>query len=88
MKGNKNKTKNEIQLIIPENMEEVYITGGAIASTPIDIRLILFNDELLKDKDILENKINLVKKAKTAIIMNPKVAKQIRDLIDTELKKI
>lgn len=88
MKGNKNKTKNEIQLIIPENMEEVYITGGAIASTPIDIRLILFNDELLKDKDILENKINLVKKAKTEIIMNPKVAKQIRDLIDTELKKI
>lgn len=81
------KTKTEINLIIPEDMKEFYITGGAIASTPTDIRLILFSDELLKNNDVLGSKVDLIKTAKTEVIMAPTVAKQIRDLIDSELKK-
>lgn len=81
------KSKIEINLVIPEDMEEFYITGGAIASTHTDIRLILFSDELLKDNNVLGSKVDLIKAAKTEIIMHPNVAKQIRDLIDAELKK-
>lgn len=81
------KTKTEINLIIPEDMKEFYITGGAIASTPTDIRLILFSDELLKNNEVLGSKVDLIKTAKTEVIMAPTVAKQIRDLIDSELKK-
>lgn len=81
------KNKTEVNLIIPEDMKEFYITGGAIASTPTDIRLILFSDELLKNNDVLGSKVDLIKTAKTEVIMAPTVAKQIRDLIDSELKK-
>lgn len=81
------KTKTEINLIIPEDMKEFYITGGAIASTLTDIRLILFSDELLKNNEVLGSKVDLIKTAKTEVIMAPTVAKQIRDLIDSELKK-
>ena len=53
-----------------------------------DIRLLLFADELEKNKVIQDSgRINLVKTAKTEIIMHPLVAKQIRDLIDKELEK-
>ena len=81
------KNKREVNLIIPQDMKEFYITGGAIASTPTDIRLILFSDELLKNNDVLGSKVDLIKTAKTEVIMAPTVAKQIRDLIDSELKK-
>ncbi len=40
--------KKELNLFIPENLTEYYITGGAIASSPFDIRLILFKDEIEK----------------------------------------
>ena len=38
--------KKELNLFIPEDLTEYYITGGAIASSPFDIRLILFKDEI------------------------------------------
>ena len=38
--------KRELNLFIPEDLTEYYITGGAIASSPFDIRLILFKDKL------------------------------------------
>ena len=40
--------KKELNLFIPENLTGYYITGGAIASSPFDIRLILFKDEIEK----------------------------------------
>ncbi len=87
MENKEDKTETKLNLVVPEDMAEFYITGGAIASTPTDIRLILFSDELLKDDNVLGSKVDLIKTAKTEIIMHPNVAKQIRDLIDSELKK-
>ena len=78
----------EINILIPEDLKEFHINGGAIASSSSDIRLLLFANELEKNNKISNsNLINLVKTAKTEIIMDPMVAKQIRDLIDMELKK-
>lgn len=85
---NANENKTNYNVLIPEDMKEFYITGGAIASTRTDIRLILFNDELVKNNDILEgDRVNLIKTAKIEVIMSPVVAKQLRNLLDSELKK-
>ena len=81
-------TEKELNLVIPEDMKEFYITGSAIASTPYNIRLILFNEELEKSNDILDtSKVNLIRTAKAEIIMPPAVAKQIYELIGDELSK-
>ena len=78
----------ELNLFIPEDLTEYYITGGAIASSPFDIRLILFKDEIEKNNDILNGpNVGMIRAAKTEITMSPAVAKQLRDLIDNELKK-
>ncbi len=80
-------TKESINLLIPEFLEELYVTGGAIASSPFNIRLILFNEELAKDGDILDSfDIDLIRTAKAEVIMHPAVAKQIADLIYKELE--
>ena len=78
--------KEKANLLIPEFLKEVYVTGVAIASTPYNIRLILFNEEIAKDGDILNSfDIDLLRTAKAEIIMHPAVAKQIADLIYKEL---
>lgn len=83
----KEETK-KINLLIPEYLEEIYATGGAVASSPFNIRLILFNDEIIKDGSILDSgNIDLVRTAKTEIIMHPAVAKQIADLLNDEISK-
>ena len=80
--------KKELNLFIPEDLAEYYITGGAIASSPFDIRLILFKDEIEKNNDILNGpNVGMIRTAKTEIIMSPVVAKQLRDLLDKELQK-
>lgn len=80
--------KKELNLFIPEDLTEYYITGGAIASSPFDIRLILFKDEIEKNNDILNGpNVGMIRTAKTEIIMSPVVAKQLRDLLDKELQK-
>lgn len=80
--------KKELNLFIPEDMTEYYITGGAIASSPFDIRLILFKDEIEKNNDIINGpNVGMIRTAKTEIIMSPVVAKQLRDLLDKELQK-
>lgn len=80
--------KKELNLFIPEDLTEYYITGGAIASSPFDIRLILFKDEIEKNNDILNGpNVGMIRTAKTEIIMSPVVAKQLRDLLDKELEK-
>jgi len=80
--------KKELNLFIPEDLTEYYITGGAIASSPFDIRLILFKDEIEKNNDILNGPdVGMIRTAKTEIIMSPIVAKQLRDLLDKELQK-
>ena len=80
--------KKELNLFIPEDLTEYYITGGAIASSPFDIRLILFKDEIEKNNDILNGpNVAMIRTAKTEIIMSPVVAKQLRDLLDKELGK-
>ena len=80
--------KKELNLFIPEDLTEYYITGGAIASSPFDIRLILFKDEIEKNNDILNGpKVGMIRTAKTELTMSPIVAKQLRDLLNKELKK-
>ena len=80
--------KKELNIFIPEDLTEYYITGGAIASSPFDIRLILFKDEIEKNNDILNGpNVGMIRTAKTEIIMSPVVAKQLRDLLDKELEK-
>lgn len=79
---------DQVNILIPDDLKEFHISGGAIASSNFDIRLLLFADELEKNNVIQDSgRINLVKTAKTEIIMHPLVAKQIRDLIDKELEK-
>ena len=79
---------SEMNIFIPDDLNEYHISGGAIASSSMDIRLILFSHELEKNTNIEDSGvINLVKTAKTEIIMHPNVAKQIRDLLDKELEK-
>ncbi|SFL54645.1 Protein of unknown function [Methanobrevibacter olleyae] len=83
-----NEEKKELNLFIPEDLAEYYITGGAIASSPFDIRLILFKDEIEKNNDILNgHNVGMIRTAKTEIIISPVVAKQLRDLLDKELQK-
>lgn len=78
----------QLNLLIPEDLTQHYITGGAIASSPVDMRLILFADELEKNNDILGGpKVGMIRTAKTEIVMSPIVAKQLRDLLDKELQK-
>lgn len=80
--------KKELNLFIPDDLTEYYITGGAIASSPFDIRLILFKDEIEKNNDILNGpNVGMIRTAKTEITMSPIVAKQLKDLLDKELKK-
>ena len=80
--------RKELNLFIPEDLTEYYITGGAIASSPFDIRLILFKDEIEKNNDILNGPdVGMIRTAKTEIIISPVVAKQLRDLLDKELQK-
>ena len=80
--------KRELNLFIPEDLSEFYITGGAIASSPFDIRLILFKDEIEKNNEILNGpNVGMIRTAKTEITMSPIVAKQLRDLLDKELEK-
>lgn len=80
--------KTELNLLIPKELTQYYVTGGAIASSPFDMRLILFTDELGRDDEILEGpKVAMVRTAKTEIIMSPIVAKQLLDILDNELKK-
>ena len=80
--------KKELNLFIPEDLSEYYITGGAIASSPFDIRLILFKDEIEKNNEILnDSNVGMIRTAKTELIMSPIVAKQLRDLLDKELQK-
>lgn len=80
--------KDQVNILIPEDLKEFHISGGAIASSNLDIRLLLFANELEKNNVIQDSgMINLVKTAKAEIIMHPHVAKQIRDLIDKELEK-
>ncbi len=79
--------KKELNLFIPEDLTEYYITGGAIASSPFDIRLILFKDEIEKNNDVLNGpNVGMIRTAKTELIMSPGVAKQLRDLLDKELE--
>ena len=80
--------KRELNLFIPEDLSEFYITGGAIASSPFDIRLILFKDEIEKNNEILNGPdVGMIRTAKTEITMSSIVAKQLRDLLDKELEK-
>lgn len=79
--------KDKLKLVIPEYLDEVHVTGGAVASTLYNIRLILFNDELGYNDGVIDSdKINLVRTAKTEIVMHPAVAKQICELLASELK--
>ena len=80
--------RKELNLFIPEDLTEYYITGGAIASSPFDIRLILFKEKKKKNNDILNGSdVGMIRTSKTEIIMSPVVAKQLRDLLDKELQK-
>ncbi|OED29895.1 DUF3467 domain-containing protein [Methanosphaera sp. WGK6] len=72
-------------ILIPEDLPEIHITGCAVASTPYNIRLILFNEELEKTGDISDT-LELFKTAKAEVIMHPAVAKQVADLLNNAIE--
>jgi hypothetical protein len=83
--------KNDVlsnNLILPEDLQEIHSIGAAIGSTPFNIRLLFYNDELDKE-DIIHgsSSVKLVRKAKAEIILPPSVAEQVANLLLEEAKK-
>ncbi len=74
-------------ILISEDMPEVNITGGAIATTPHNIHLFVYNDEIEKNGDFVKNNVNLVKKGKVELVMSSDVAEDIANLILKEIRK-
>lgn len=76
---------DKLNLIIPEDMLEMNVVGGAVASTPFNIRLLLFNEEIEKTGELLNNNVKIVRKGKAEIVMHPQVAKNIAELLLKEI---
>ena len=78
--------ENQLNLIIPENMEEINVVGGAITSTPFNIRLVLFNDEIERSGDLLNDNVKMIRTGKAEVVMHPQVAKNIAELLLKEVQ--
>lgn len=80
---------NENPTIIPENTPKIHATQGASFFTPFDIRLLLFNDEIVRDGEYLEagGTIPAVKEAKCELVFHPQVAESIANLLLREVEK-
>lgn len=78
--------KNKLNLIIPEEMEEINVVGGAVTSTPFNIRLLLYNEEIERTGDLLNDNVKIIRKGKAEIVMHPQVAKNLAELLTKEVE--
>ena len=80
---------NESLTIIPQDTPKIHATQGASVVTPFDIRLLLFNDEIVRDGEYLEagGSIPAVKEAKCELVFHPQVAESIANLLLKEVEK-
>lgn len=77
-----------LNLFIPEDMEEINIVGGAAASTPYYIRLVVYNEEFDKTGGFLDGStVQLVRTGKAEITMPPQVAKDIAKILNQEAER-
>ena len=77
---------NKLNLLIPEDMDELNIVGGAVTSTPFNIRLLLYNDEIERTGDMLKDNVKIIRKGKAEVVMHPQVAKNIAELLLKEVE--
>ena len=77
---------NKLNLLIPEDMDELNIVGGAVTSTPFNIRLLLYNDEIERTGDQLKDNVKIIRKGKAEVVMHPQVAKNIEELLLKEVE--
>lgn len=89
MSNEKNEETSKIDLILSEDLQEIYSVGAAIGATPFNIRLLFFNDEIDKEEGIMKDSssVKLVRKAKAEIVLPPAVAEQVANLLLEEVKK-
>lgn len=78
--------KNQISLLIPEDMDEINVVGGAVTSTPFNIRLLLYNEEIERSGEILKDNVKIIRTGKAEVVMHPQVAKNIAELLLKEIK--
>ena len=78
--------ENKINLIIPEDMDEINVVGGAVTSTPFNIRLLLYNEEIERTGDLLNDNVKIIRKGKAEIVMHPQVAKNLAELLIKEVE--
>ena len=67
-------------------MDELNIVGGAVTSTPFNIRLLLYNDEIERTGDLLKDNVKIIRKGKAEVVMHPQVAKNIAELLLKEVE--
>ena len=77
--------ENQINLLIPEDMDEINVVGGAVTSTPFNIRLLLYNEEIERSGVILKDNVKIIRTGKAEIVMHPQVAKNIAELLLKEI---
>ena len=77
--------ENQLNLLIPEDMAEINIVGAAVASTPFNIRLLLYNEEIERTGDLSSNNVKIIRKGKAEVVMHPQVAKNIAELLMKEI---
>ncbi len=78
--------KNNINLLIPEDMDEINVVGGAVTSTPFNIRLLLYNEEIERTGEILNDNVKIIRTGKAEVVMHPQVAKNIAELLLNEIE--
>ncbi|SDA59448.1 hypothetical protein [Methanobrevibacter millerae] len=79
-------SENQLNFFIPEHMDEINVVGGAVTSTPFNIRLLLFNDEIERNCDIVKDNVKIIRTGKAEIVMHPQVAKNIAELLLKEVE--
>lgn len=79
-------SENQLKLFIPEDMDEINVVGGAVTSTPFNIRLLLYNEEIERSGDILDNNVKIIRTGKAEIVMHPQVARNIAELLMREVE--
>ena len=78
--------KTNLNLLIPEDMDEINVVGGAVTSTPFNIRLLLYNEEIERNGDLLKDNVKIIRKGKAEVVMHPQVAKNIAELLLKEIE--
>lgn len=82
MTKNENEIKIEFHPEISDDLEQKYISGGGVLTTHDAIHLIL-----LSDKIVHGNPINMIQKAELEVILTPKTAREIGNLLISESNK-